>query len=185
MALVPVSYFLTKGKGIHQKELRAFETALREAGIHTCNLVKVSSIIPPGCKRISKEEGMRLLQPGAITFAVLAQSATNEPGQLVGAGIGLAQPTDDTVHGYLTEVEETIGRTDADIRQDAEEMAIENLISEWGHENFDAESVQETGKKKYRLFRKELSVDSIAQTAKGADKNQYTVVVAAAVFILP
>src|SRR4051812_35280344 len=124
MALVPTKFFLTTGTGTHQKELRAFENALRDAGIHTCNLIKTSSIIPPGCKRISIEEGMKQIPPGMITFSVLAQSLTNEPGQLVTAGIGMAQPADGTQHGYLTEAEEIMGRTEDDVEQDVIEMAL-------------------------------------------------------------
>src|SRR5689334_22594505 len=83
MTLLPTRFFLTKGTGTHEKELRAFEEALRDAGIQVCNLVKISSIIPPGCKRIPRQEGVKELQPGQITFAVMAQSQTNEPGQTV------------------------------------------------------------------------------------------------------
>jgi arginine decarboxylase len=99
MAIVPKKFFLTKGKGIHEKDMRAFEEALRDAGVHTCNFIKTSSVIPPGCKRISKEQGIKLLQPGQITFAIIANSQTNEPGQIITAGIGMAQPKDPTHHG--------------------------------------------------------------------------------------
>jgi len=182
MALVPTKFFLTKGTGIHQKELRAFENALRDAGIHTCNLIKTSSIIPPGCKRISVEEGMKQIPPGMITFAVLAQSITNEPGQLVTAGIGMALPADDTHHGYLTEAEEIMGRTEDDVEQDVIEMALENLVTEW-NPKFDGETAYRKGKKNYTLEGRDIKVDSVVQSARGAEQNQYTVVVAAAVFI--
>ena len=76
MAIVPKQFFFTKGIGIHEKDMRAFEEALRDAGVHTCNFIKTSSVIPPGCKLISKEEGIKLLQPGQITFAIMAQSMT-------------------------------------------------------------------------------------------------------------
>ena len=81
MAIIPTHFFLTKGVGVHEKDLRAFEEALRDAGINTCNLIKTSSIIARGCKRITREEGMKAIEPGQITFAVIAQSQTNEPGQ--------------------------------------------------------------------------------------------------------
>ena len=32
MAIIPRYFFLTKGVGVHEKELRAFEEALRDAG---------------------------------------------------------------------------------------------------------------------------------------------------------
>jgi arginine decarboxylase len=128
------------------------------------------------------EEGKKLLKPGEVTFAVIAESVTNEPGQLVGAGIALAQPKDKSLYGYLTEVEETIGRTADDIAQDAEEMAIENLVTEWGHD-FDGDSVWEKDKKEYNLFGKDIVVDHVVETATGPNNNEYVVVFTAAVFI--
>lgn len=180
MAEVPKKFFLTKGVGVHEKELRAFEEALREAGIHTLNLVKVSSIIAPWCKRISVEEGMKMMKPGQIGFAVMAQSITNEPGQMITAGIGVAQPKDASMHGYMTEVEECIGRTSEDVEHDVIEMAIENLVTEW-NPKFDGESVYRKGKKNYKIGGKDIMVDSIVESAVGAEGNKYTVVIAVAV----
>ena len=182
MAIIPGKFFFTKGTGIHEKEMRAFEEALRDAGVHTCNFVKISSIIPPGCKQISKEEGIKLLKPGQITFAVMAESMTNEPGQIITAGIGMAQPKDKTQHGFLAEVEEIIGRTPEDVEQDVIEMAIENLVTQW-NPKFDGEKVYRKGKKNYSIEGEDILVDSIVQSAKGAEKNQFTVVIALAVFI--
>jgi arginine decarboxylase len=162
--------------------MRAFEEALRDAGVHTCNFIKTSSVIPPGCKRISREQGIKLLQPGQITFAIIAQSQTNEPGQIIAAGISMAQPKDPTHHGYLTEVEEAIGRTAEDVEQDVIEMAIENLITEW-NPKLDGEKAFRKGKKNYNLEGRDIIVDSIVQSAQGAEKNQYTVVIALAMFI--
>jgi arginine decarboxylase len=182
MSIVPTKFFFTKGVGVHEKDMRAFEEALRDAGIHTCNLIKTSSIIPPGCKRISLEDGMKLIPAGQITFAILAQSQTNEPGQIITAGIGMAQPKDKTQYGYLTEVESAIGRTEEDVEQDVIEMAIENLVTEWDPK-FDGEKVYKKGKKNYSIKGRDISVDSVVASAKGAEKNQFTVVVAVAVFI--
>lgn len=58
---VPRKVFFTKGVGRHKDYLASFEMALRSAGIEICNLVTVSSIYPVGCKRISKEEGLKEL----------------------------------------------------------------------------------------------------------------------------
>jgi arginine decarboxylase len=182
MAIVPTKFFFTKGTGIHEKYMRAFEEALRDAGVHTCNFIKTSSVIPPGCKLISKEEGVKLLYPGQITFAIIAESITNEPGQIISAGIGMALPKNKTQHGFLTEVEEAVGRTAEDVEQDVIEMAIENLITQ-KNPKFDGEKVYRKGKKNYSIEGQDILVDSIVQSAQGAEKNQYTVVVALAVFI--
>src|SRR3972149_5440010 len=100
---VPKKMFLTKGAGIHKDRLASFELALRDAGIEKCNLVYVSSILPPNCKIISKEEGLKLLCAGQITFCVMARLETNEPNRLVASAIGLAVPRDSSNYGYLSE----------------------------------------------------------------------------------
>ena len=63
-------FFSPKGSAITREALHSFELALRDAGIEKCNLVQVSSILPPGCKIISKAQGMKELQAGAITYCV-------------------------------------------------------------------------------------------------------------------
>ena len=64
--LVPTKIFLTKGVGRHMYQLKSFEDALRKAGVAQQNLVQVSSILPPQCKVISCEAGLKLLTPGEI-----------------------------------------------------------------------------------------------------------------------
>ncbi len=48
--MVPTHMFLTRGVGVHKEKLTSFEEALRSAGVEYCNLVSVSSILPPRCK---------------------------------------------------------------------------------------------------------------------------------------
>jgi arginine decarboxylase len=92
--MIPRFFFLTKGVGKHKDYLQSFELALRNAGIHRCNIVNVSSIIPPGCKRVSSEKGLKMIKPGEITFVVLAKNSINEPHRLIAASIGAAIPSD-------------------------------------------------------------------------------------------
>src|SRR3990167_8949734 len=102
--MVPKFCFLTKGVGIHKDRLASFELALRDAGIEKCNLVYVSSILPPNCKLISKEEGLRLLKAGEITYCVMARVECNEPNRLMSTAIGIAVPSDKkNNYGYLSE----------------------------------------------------------------------------------
>jgi len=55
--------FFTRGVGRHRTNLQSFEIALRDAGIAPCNLVKVSSIYPAGCKIIPAKQGLPYLKP--------------------------------------------------------------------------------------------------------------------------
>ena len=84
----PTRMFLTRGVGVHRHALTAFEFALRDADIEQQNLVYVSSILPPHCAVITRDEGVELLRPGDITFCVLARSETNEFGRHIYASLG-------------------------------------------------------------------------------------------------
>ncbi len=59
--MTPTKFFFTKGVGVHREKLSSFEVALRDAGIAPFNLVTVSSILPPGCKRITRDKGLNYL----------------------------------------------------------------------------------------------------------------------------
>ena len=97
--LVPKKIFFTKGVGTHKAELRSFELALRDAGIEKCNLVHVSSILPPECKMVSKNEGLKELYPGMITFAEMSRGSSCEQHRLIAASIGCAVPADPNAYG--------------------------------------------------------------------------------------
>ena len=101
--MIPRQLFLTKGTGIHKEKLISLELALRDAGIAQFNLVKVTSIFPPGCTITTKEKGLKYLSPGEIVFCVLSENSTNEPDRLIAASIGLAVPEDEGKYGYLLE----------------------------------------------------------------------------------
>ena len=97
--LVPDKLFLTKGVGRHKERLVSFEMALRDAGIQAVNYVQVSSIFPPGCKLISREQGFKLIKPGEVTFIVMAKNETDEPHRLISASVGIAIPADSNSFG--------------------------------------------------------------------------------------
>jgi len=59
--MVPKKAFLTKGFGVHKDKLASFELALRAAKIEKFNLVSVSSILPPNCKIVPRNEGVKEL----------------------------------------------------------------------------------------------------------------------------
>src|ERR1039458_5950418 len=81
--MVPKKLFFTKGVGKHKERLTSFELALRDAGIASQNLVRVSSIFPPQCKMIPRKEGLKYLDDGEVVFAVIAENSTREPHRLV------------------------------------------------------------------------------------------------------
>ncbi len=103
VGFVPKEMFFTKGVGKHREKLTSFELALRSAGIAACNLVRVSSIFPPNCRILSRGQGMKLLEPGQVTFVVMSEAATREPHRLIAATVGVAIPRDRDLYGYLSE----------------------------------------------------------------------------------
>ncbi len=101
--LVPREVFFVSGVGRHEDELMSFELALRDAGIEKFNLVPVSSILPPGCVVVDKDDGLSKLQPGEIVFCVMARYSSRESGEEIFASIGAAIPEKDGVNGYIAE----------------------------------------------------------------------------------
>ena len=91
---VPRKLFLTKGVGRHKEKLTSLELAFRRAGIAPFNLIKVSSIYPPGCKIVSRAAALKMLKPGQVVHTVMSEICTQEPHRLNPASIGLAIPKD-------------------------------------------------------------------------------------------
>jgi len=179
---VPTKIFFTKGVGKHKEYLSSFELSLRNAGIEICNLVNVSSIFPPNCKRISKEEGLKELQPGQITFAVIARNSTNEPNRLIAASIGVALPADSNAYGYLSE-HHPYGETEKTAGEYAEDLAATMLATTLGVE-FDASKDWSEREDIYKMSGKIVRSFNITQSAEG-DKNGLWTTVTAAGILLP
>lgn len=178
---VPTKVFFTKGVGRHKEYLQSFELALRNAGIEKCNLVSVSSIYPPGCKRIPAQEGLKLLQPGQITFCVMARNATNEPNRLIAASIGVAIPADETQYGYLSE-HHPYGETDSKAGEYAEDLAATMLATTLGID-FDPEIAWSERENIYKMSGKIIRTFNITQSAEGDKNGLWTTVIAAAIFL--
>jgi arginine decarboxylase len=180
--LIPKKFFLTKGVGIHKEKLSSFERALKNAKISQFNLVQVSSILPPGCKKISREDGLKLLKPGQIIFVVLSKNSTNEPNRLISASIGCAIPAKKTLYGYLSE-HHAFGQNSKKAGEYAEDLAASMLASTLGIK-FDPDEAWDSRKQVFKLSGKIVYTSSITQTARGEKNGLWTTVVAAAVFIL-
>jgi len=176
----PAQVFLTKGIGVHRHRLTSFEYALRDADIEQQNLVSISSILPPGCKLISREEGVTTLRPGEITFSVLARAETDEPGRRIHASIGLARPADPTMYGYIAE-HHGYGETAEQSGEYAEDLAATMLASTLGIE-FDPGAAWNERKKLYEHSQLIIESMSITAAALGDDTGLWTCAVAAAVF---
>lgn len=181
-SFVPTKMFFTKGVGVHKDKLASFELALRDAGIEKCNLVYVSSIFPPNCKIISKEEGLTNLSPGQITFCVMARSETDEPNRLTATAIGVALPKDSNAYGYLSE-HHSFGETAKKAGEYAEDLAATMLASTLGIE-FNADKAWEEREDIYKASGQIFKTMNICQSAEGNKDGLWTTTIAAAVLLL-
>ena len=180
MSFVPEKIFFTKGVGRHKEYLSSFELALRDAKIEKCNLVTVSSIFPPKCRRISVDEGLALLSPGQITFVVMARNSTNEYKRLIAASGGVAIPADDTQYGYLSE-HHPLGESAEQCGEYAEDLAATMLATTLGIE-FDPNKDWDEREGIYQMSGKIINSYNITQSAEG-ENGLWTTVISCAVLL--
>ncbi len=179
--MVPKRVFFTKGVGKHRDRLSSFEAALRDAGIAQFNIVQVSSILPPGCKIISKQQGLRYIVPGEIIFCVMSTNATNEPHRLIAASVGVAIPRDKNQYGYLSEYH-SFGESEVRAGEYAEDLAAQMLATTLGVE-FDPNTSYDERKEIWKISGKIYRTMNITQTAIGDKNGLWTTVIACAVLI--
>ncbi len=180
--MIPKKIFFTKGVGIHKEKLASFEFALRSAGIEKCNLVSVSSILPPNCRIITRAQGLEEIKAGEITYAVISQNQSNEPNRLLAASIGVAIPTDRSNYGYLSE-HHSFGETESRAGEYAEDLAASMLASTLGLE-FDENSQWDEKKEVYKISGKIVKTMNVTQSSIVPKTGLWVSVIAAAVFII-
>lgn len=174
--------FLSKGVGKHPEKLTSFEMALRDAGIAAYNIVRVSSIFPPQCKIISKNQGIQLLAPGQIAYCVMSESATNEPNRLIAAAVGVAIPKDRTQYGYLSE-HHSYGQTEKSAGDYSEDLAAEMLATTLGVD-FDPNQSWDAKREAWKISGQIVHTRNITQSAIGDKDGLWTTVIAAGVLII-
>jgi len=179
--MVPKKVFFTKGVGMHRHQLQSFELALRSAGIEKCNIVNVSSIVPPDCKIITRDKGIQELKPGAITYCVMSRNTTNEPNRLIAAAIGVATPKERDNYGYISE-HHSYGETAQKAGDHAEDLAASMLATTLGLE-FDLDKAWDERKQEYKMSGRFVRTQSVVQTSQGEKTGLWTTVIAAAVFL--
>lgn len=181
MSFVAKEMWLTRGVGRHREKLASFELALRDAGVAEYNLVRVSSIFPPECKLIGRKEALAKLSPGQVLYAVIAESATNEPNRLIASSIGVAIPRDRSRYGYLSE-HHSYGETDQKAGDYAEDLAAQMLATTLGVE-FDPEAAWDERKENWRISDEIVTTRNVTQSAIGDKDGRWSTVVAAAVLV--
>jgi len=181
MRLVPQRIFFTKGVGRHRHQLQSFELALRDAGIEKFNIVSVSSIVPPGCVIVTRDEGLAELAPGQIVHAVLARNSTDDQKMRIAASIGCAIPADGKHYGYLAELH-TSGDDIQTAGRAAEDLAASMLATSLGI-RFDPEKDWDERENQFKMSGKIVKSFNVTKTAQGHGDGEFVTVLAAAVFV--
>jgi arginine decarboxylase len=179
-SLVPTKVFLTKGVGRHKYQLKSFEDALRKAGVAQQNLVQVSSILPPRCKIINRERGLKRLTPGQITYCVMARADTNEHGRLIASSIGIAVPKDRNNWGYISEVH-GCGMNEKEAGDRSEDLAADMLGTTLGLEVDIAKAWSEK-EQVYKSSGLIIRTSNITQAARGY-RDMWTTAVSIVMFL--
>jgi arginine decarboxylase len=179
--IIPKKIFLTKGVGRHKEKLASFEAALRDAGIAPFNIVRVSSILPPGAKILSKSKGLQYLSPGEIIYTVISECSTNEPHRLIAASIGVAVPAERNQYGYLSEYH-SFGETETKSGDKSEDLAAQMLATTLGVP-FDPDASYDERKELWKISTKIVKTMNITQTAIGDKYGLWTTVLSAAVLV--
>ncbi|WP_036961902.1 pyruvoyl-dependent arginine decarboxylase [Promicromonospora kroppenstedtii] len=97
---------VSSGSGTGRTPLAAFDAALAAAGVSDFNLVRLSSIVPPGAA-VQEVEGRDQLRGahGDLLFCVYAQAHASLPGHEAWAGIAWSRHEDGSGAGLFVEHE--------------------------------------------------------------------------------
>lgn len=115
---------LAFGAAEGDSELNAFDNALRKGGIGDVNLIRVSSIVPPGCTISPLPD----LPFGALTPAAMAVETSSVPGQRIAACIGMGWTERGGVLMEAHGVDETAEEIEARCKLMVEEgMRVRNM----------------------------------------------------------
>jgi arginine decarboxylase len=131
---------LSSGAAYGRQELNAFDYALRDAGIADFNLIKVTSIIPPGIPvRRIKSGATPVLGEGDLAPTIYAHAVTSDPGVTVAAAVGVGVPRSSRPEAGLVYVWSGVGT-----KSDAEEeihLMVEDGMKVRSRESFDVSLV--------------------------------------------
>jgi len=117
----PDAYFFAQGVSEGYMPLNAFDGALLASGIGNTNLVKMSSIVPPGAWHIEPVS----IPYGALVPVAYASITSSIKGQTISAAVAAAFPEDGSMPGLIMEYGAT-GPSE-EIEQICRDMAVHGL----------------------------------------------------------
>ncbi|MHB8984467.1 MAG: pyruvoyl-dependent arginine decarboxylase [Eubacteriales bacterium] len=117
MLPTPKKYLVTAAGAEGKNHLTAFDNALLKARIGNVNLLRVTSILPPGAQYTPD----MVIPPGSLVPTAYGYIISDEPGELISAAVGVGLSKDS--FGVIMEFSGKCGREEA-------EKAIESMLKE-------------------------------------------------------
>ncbi len=103
----PDIYSLVTGNGEGSEPLVAFDGALLAAGVGNLNLLKVSSILPPGASFVERIT----IPPGSLVPTAFGRICSQVPGEVIAAAVAIGIPP--SGYGVIMEYSGKVGREEA------------------------------------------------------------------------
>jgi arginine decarboxylase len=97
----PTRYFLVKGSSEGFSLLNAFDGALLASGVGDTNLVRMSSILPPGCEVLDPPPVP--MPQGALVPVAYASLYSDVPGEVISSAVAIGISEDVTRAGLIME----------------------------------------------------------------------------------
>lgn len=96
---LPQHFFLASGSGEASTELNAFDAALMNAGVGDTNLIRMSSILPPGAQEIKPYQ----LPKGNFVPLAYGERISDQSGAIISAAVAVGIPEDPQEAGLIME----------------------------------------------------------------------------------
>ncbi len=134
----PSRFFLCAGAAEGYTPLNAFDLALLKAGVGNVNLIRLSSILPPGVTQIERVP----LPPGGYVPIAYGTISSTTPQEFIAAAVAVAIPKNPELPGVIMEYSARGHKDDVEriVRSMAEEALnyreyeidrIESISTEW------------------------------------------------------
>jgi pyruvoyl-dependent arginine decarboxylase (PvlArgDC) len=116
---------------------------------------------------------VRLLRPGNIVFAIIAQAQTNEPHQRITPAIAWANPDKPGVPGFIAEVEEDLakGKTEQTAADQVGEEAI-IILAESLRVRVDPKRKWSRARRTIRIGATNVGIGYLAVSAEGPEEEE-------------
>ena len=128
------SFFLVAGDAEGYTPLNAFDNALLAAGVGNTNLIKISSILPPGASEIEPPKP----PPGAFLPIAYASIVSDIPGEVISAAVAVGIPDDPEKPGVIMEYS---ARGSREVAEDIVRRMVEKAFEVRGFRLKDVKSI--------------------------------------------